>query len=329
MFHVFTFRPWKRTYATRCVAAATGGRTFEARVRGASTDTYASPCRSRKESVSARSSSSSHERWRNSTSGTSGSSSSRTPASSSFAASDFFTRGWYWSRIAAELPGQLERLERGPELRERALLLRLLVARHRLVRLHVEDELGRRALRPARGHVRVGQVVVRRVDLDRVEALGVVARAAPSRVETPRGYQAFSSPSSAKLQVPSRIVAGTCRGLSRLRRDGEAQAGQHERRVPHPNPRLLRHREIEVGRARRSSARARTSRASASAASPCGTNVAWLESRIVTFRRPFRVGMPPEPITISLPPGARAVSTATSRDQPPLEAIDTFTSGAP
>ena len=35
MFQVAAFRPWKRTYATRCVAAATRGETFEARVAGA------------------------------------------------------------------------------------------------------------------------------------------------------------------------------------------------------------------------------------------------------------------------------------------------------
>ena len=52
MFHVFPLRPWKRTYATGCVAAAMRGTTLEARVSGASTDTYASPCGPRNASVS-------------------------------------------------------------------------------------------------------------------------------------------------------------------------------------------------------------------------------------------------------------------------------------
>ena len=45
--------------------------------------------------MSERSSGSIHERWRNSTSGTSGSSRARTRASSSFASFDLTKRGWY------------------------------------------------------------------------------------------------------------------------------------------------------------------------------------------------------------------------------------------
>src|SRR5262249_45577250 len=55
------------------------------------------------------------------------------------------------------------------------------VPRHRLVRLHVEDELRRSALRPPPGDRRIGKVVVRRVDLDRVEALRVVGEASLRR----------------------------------------------------------------------------------------------------------------------------------------------------
>ena len=55
---------------------------------------------------------------------------------------------------------------------------------------------------------------------------------------------------------------------------------------------------------------------------PLGTNVAWLASWIVTFCAPFFVGTPPALTRISLPAGVRAVSTATSRDQPPLAPTD-------
>jgi hypothetical protein len=37
MFHVFSFRPWNRTYATGCVISACRATTFEARVIGVST----------------------------------------------------------------------------------------------------------------------------------------------------------------------------------------------------------------------------------------------------------------------------------------------------
>ena len=104
MFHVCALRPWNRTYATRCVAAATRGETFDARVRGLSSDTYARPCSSRNASVSARSSSSIHERWRNSTSGTRGASRPGARASSAFAAADLVNRGWYWRRTPRSLP---------------------------------------------------------------------------------------------------------------------------------------------------------------------------------------------------------------------------------
>ena len=86
----------------------------------------------------------------------------------------------------AELPGELERLERRAELGERRGLLRGLVARHRRVGLDVERELGRSALRPAPGHVRVREVVVRRVHLDGVEPFRVVAEARFRRRDAPR-----------------------------------------------------------------------------------------------------------------------------------------------
>ena len=47
------------------------------------------------------------------------------------------------------------------------------------------------------------------------------------------------------------------------------------------------------------------------------------------FRAPGFVGTPPALTTISFPARVRAVSTATSRDQPPLAAIDVCTVGVP
>src|SRR4029077_2256069 len=52
-------------------------------------------------------------------------------------------------------------------------------------------------------------------------------------------------------------------------------------------------------------------------------------SRIVVFWAPGLVGTPPSAMVISFPWGVRAVSTETSRDQPPLAAIDVCTDGAP
>ena len=79
---------------------------FDAFPRGESTDTYERPWRSRKEKVSARSSSSTHERCRNSTSGTSGSSSGAAVFSSSIASLDFLNRGGYWSSTPRSLPAR-------------------------------------------------------------------------------------------------------------------------------------------------------------------------------------------------------------------------------
>ena len=77
---------------------------------------------------------------------------------------------------AAELPRQLQRLERTPEGRERGVARLPFVEGHRGARLDVEREVIGRALGPAPCHLGVGEGVVRRVDLDDVEALGVVAQ---------------------------------------------------------------------------------------------------------------------------------------------------------
>ena len=156
--------------------------TFDARARAASRPRRTtSPWRSRKENVSARSSSSTHERCRNSTSGTSGSSSGAAAFSSSIASVDFLNRGGYWSSTPRSLPALLERRERLAELGERPLAVGLLVAGHPVARLRVEDEALRRPLGPLRGGLGRGQVVERRVDLDGVEALGVVGESRRGR----------------------------------------------------------------------------------------------------------------------------------------------------
>ena len=58
-------------------------------------------------------------------------------------------------------------------------------------------------------------------------------------------------------------------------------------------------------------------------------SVAWLDELDRELCAPGFVGTPPALTTISLPAGIRAGGTATSRDQPPLAAIDVCTVGAP
>ena len=174
MFHVFSLRPWKRTYATGWVATACRATTFDARVIGVSRDTYASPVRSRNASVSSRSSGSIQERWRNSTSGTSGAIRSGTRSSSASASADFVKRGWYWSRTPRSFP---ESSSGSRAARNSAKASSVGSPSWNVIVLwafDVERELGRRPLRPVAGHRGVREVVVGRVHLDRVEALGVV-----------------------------------------------------------------------------------------------------------------------------------------------------------
>ena len=152
----------------------------------------------------------SQERCRNSTSGTSGSSSLSRGVSSSFASGDLLKRGWYWSRIPRSLPESSSGSIDARNSANALLLIGGLVMGHRPVRLDVEDEPVGRPLRPAPGHVGVGQVVEGRVHLDGVEPRGVVGK--PGRgAETPRGYQCLIRPSSAQLHVPIRTVAGMIR----------------------------------------------------------------------------------------------------------------------
>ena len=108
----------------------------------------------------------------------------------------------------AELPRELERLERRAELGERLGLLCGLVPRHRRVRLDVERELRRRALRPAARHGRVGEVVVGRVDLDGVESLGVVAESSLRRRDASRVPALDRALRPRSEHVPRRTVAG-------------------------------------------------------------------------------------------------------------------------
>ena len=107
----------------------------------------------------------------------------------------------------AQLPGQLQRLDRRPEGGKRRVVRLALVARHRLVRLHVEGELGRCPLRPVPRDPGIGEVVVGRVDLDRVEALGVVPQPC-LRCRDAARIPRLDEASSAKEQVPRRTVAG-------------------------------------------------------------------------------------------------------------------------
>ena len=176
MFHVFALRPWKRTYATECGRLGMAATTFEARVmRRVDRDVGEPVPLEERERVRPLVLGSIQDRWRNSTSGTSGSSRARARSSSAFASGDFVKRGWYCRRTPRSFP---ESSSGSSEARNSANAWSVgsrVVPRHRGVRLHVERELGRRALRPATRDGRIGEVVVGRVDLDRVEALRVVA----------------------------------------------------------------------------------------------------------------------------------------------------------
>ena len=89
---------------------------------------------------------------------------------------------------AAELARALEWRKRLAEVAERRLALPLAVPGHLAARLHVEHEVIRRSLRPLRRHLGRGQSVERRVSLDDVVVLRVVAeplRCAPHRGRVP------------------------------------------------------------------------------------------------------------------------------------------------
>ena len=99
---------------------------------------------------------------------------------------------------AAPLARELERLESAPELGDGLGQVTVLVMRHPLRSLHVERELGG-PQRPPTRDLGVGERVVGRVDLDRVEALGVVAQPPLRRRDTtgvPRRKQAFVGPAA-------------------------------------------------------------------------------------------------------------------------------------
>ena len=87
---------------------------------------------------------------------------------------------------AAELARVLQRRQRLAELGERLLAVGLLVPGHPLARLRVEDEALRRPLGPLRRGLGRGQAVEGRVDLDRVEALGVVGEPGRRRGDAAR-----------------------------------------------------------------------------------------------------------------------------------------------
>src|SRR6266536_1426322 len=88
---------------------------------------------------------------------------------------------------AAELPCGFERCERPAKLGECAFArVRFLVSRHLLRGLRVEDEAGRRSLRPPLRGLGRRQPVERRVDLNRVETLCVVAKSRLGRPHVAR-----------------------------------------------------------------------------------------------------------------------------------------------
>ena len=102
------------------------------------------------------------------------------------ASADLTKRGWYWSRTPRSLPDSSSGSTDAAEGRERRVGRLSLVPRHRRARLDVKREVVGGALGPAARHVRVGQRVERRVDLDDVEALGVVAKPRLGSRDAPR-----------------------------------------------------------------------------------------------------------------------------------------------
>ena len=129
--------------------------------------------------------------------------------------------------------------------RERLLQHRVL--RHHAERLDVEDEAGRRALRPQRRRARVRDRVERRVGLDRVEALGVVAQTGLGRVDAgrvPHGHHRLVRP-AARADAQRSHVADYTRALRLRGGQGDEQLRERHRLEP------LRAQPLDDGRERR------------------------------------------------------------------------------
>ena len=109
-----------------------------------------------------------------------------TAASSSSASRDFLTRGWYWSSTPRSLPDASSGASASRNSRNAVSRSASSWPGHPLARLGVEDEAVRRPLGPLRRRLGRGQPVEGRVDLDRVEALGVVGEAAGRRGDPAR-----------------------------------------------------------------------------------------------------------------------------------------------
>ena len=158
--------------------------------------------------MSASSSSVIHERCRNSTSGTSGSSSARTCASSASASGDFLKRGWYWSRTPRSFPdassgasASRNSPNAGSSAASRCPVISALALAWKT------KPGGVRSAHFAPSPARAGGRTASRPRPCRSALRSKRSRA--SAHETPRGYQCLTSPSSAQQHVPIRTVAAT------------------------------------------------------------------------------------------------------------------------
>ena len=210
MFHVSRCDRGSGRMRPHVVAAATGGDDVR-RARPRRVDGQRTRARSARgtRSVSARSSSSSQERCRNSTSGTSGSRSLAHALELGLRLGRLLNARVVLEEDPAQLPESSSGSSERAELGERLGLLSRLVPRHRGVRLDVERELRRRCAGPS-GPSRPDRGGGSRASRPRpCRTARRSSRAEPLDVETPSRVPSLrSSPSSAKLHVPRRTVAG-------------------------------------------------------------------------------------------------------------------------
>ena len=137
--------------------------------------------------------------------GRAGRAGARPAASSSSASRDFLKRGGYWSSTPRSFPdcssgASASRNSRNAVSRSASswpVISPLAFA--------WKTKPSGCPLGPLGGRLGGGEAVERRVDLDRVEALGVVGEPCRRRGDA-RGYQCLTRPSSAQLQVPRRIT---------------------------------------------------------------------------------------------------------------------------
>ena len=172
-------------------------------------------------SVSARSSSSIQERWRNSTSGTSGVEQLRARGDLRHRLRRLLDRGWYWRSTPRSLPDRSSGASASRKSPERRLALGLAVVPGHLRRspstwnMKSSGVRSRPAAPPRLGRGQRGRTASR----PRRRRSAPRSSRAPLAASRPRGgYQCFVIPSSAHEQMPMRTVAGIAGSLPRAPR---------------------------------------------------------------------------------------------------------------